>query len=171
MGKGLLMGIAMIALIVGVGYASINASKYNEVGSLLEMDHPTRVTVKGDVVDLGYGDYVMIYNGKKFSVSARGVYGVAKDKATGESYALFILRGSNGYMVAALYPAGEFVARYGGSPIIDPSIVVDGVYKPDVEIQLVKPGSPPVSLNIIEVNAILKGCHASYGEEQATLKE
>jgi len=169
-GKGLIIGIAMIALMAGIGYASINASKYNEVGSLLEIGRPSRVTVKGDVVNLGFGEYVMVYNGKTYSVLARGVYGVAEDKATGESYALFVLEGSNGYTVAALYPAGEFIARYGGSPIVDPSIVVDGIYKPDVTVKLVKPGSPPVELSVIEVNAILKGCHASYGEDQATLR-
>ncbi len=167
MNRPILLAVIMAVLIAGIGYASINASKYNEVGSLASVDSPTRVTVRGNVVSLGIGSGVIVYNGEEYRLDARGPYGIAK-AGNGDSIVIFLLEGDNGFRVAAVYPASEFLSRYGGSPIIDPTIVVDGVYKPGETISITLEGET-VQVPVIEIYTILKGCHSSYGQEQATV--
>ncbi|MEB3773589.1 MAG: hypothetical protein GSR86_01515 [Desulfurococcales archaeon] len=163
--------VAILALaIAGIGYASINASKYNEVSSLSGIEVPTRVTVRGEVVNLGFSKLVMVYNGIVYDMDARGVYAVAESRTTQDSYAVFLLKGKNGFTVAAVYPSAEFISRYGGSPVIESSIVVDGIYKPGDRLKIVMPTGEQVELPVLEINSILKGCHSSYGQEQARIK-
>ena len=166
----LLFSLVLLAAIVLVGYASISASKYNEVSSLASVTRDTRVTVQGDNYPLGMGSYAMVYNGDIYQVEARGAYAIARNPETGEAYALFILRGKDGFTVAALYPASDFVSKYGGSPVVESSIVVDGIYRPGSKVVLYQGGMPLLEASVLEVQTILKGCHASYEQEQATVK-
>ncbi|MCE4602705.1 MAG: hypothetical protein F7C08_00355 [Desulfurococcales archaeon] len=168
MNRPILLAIIMAAIIAGIGYASISASKYNEVGSLSGIDAPTRVTVRGNVVSLGTGSGVILYNGEAYRLDARGPYGIAEAINGGDSIVVFLLEGDNGFRVAAVYQASEFLARYGGSPIIDPSIVIDGVYMPSTTMTITI-GGDSVEVPVIDIYTILKGCHASYGQEQATV--
>jgi len=107
MNRNLVLVLILAVAIAGIGYASINASKYNEVGSLSGIEAPTRVTVKGEVVNLGFSKLVMVYNGVIYDLDARGVYAVAKSRTTQDSYAVFILKGKNGFTVAAVYPSAS----------------------------------------------------------------
>ncbi len=168
--NGFILSIILLAAIASIGYASISASKYNEVSSLASVSSDMRVTVQGDNYPLGMGTYVMSYNDKIFQVEARGAYAIARNVETGESYALFILTGKNGFAVAALYPASDFVSKYGGSPIVESTIVVDGVYRPGSNVVIYQGSTPIVQAKVLEVQTILKGCHASYEQEQATVK-
>ncbi len=172
MARSRLIPVFVLAAAIGlVGFVSVAASQYNDVGSLSSLAGPARVTVSGDVLDLGRESLVMVYDGRTFLVDARGPYAIAEDPETGEAYALFLLRGDNGFTVAALYPAEEFVARYGSNPVVEAVIVVDGVYNPDsrVEIGRLGPGGFEALYEapVLEVTAILKGCHSSYQQPQA----
>ena len=171
MNKSIILVAILAIAIAGIGYASINASKYNEVGSLSKLDAPSRVTVKGNVVNLGYNRFMIVYKGQVFEAQAKGVYAVAYSRNGESSYAIFILKGDNGFTVAAIYPSAEFISRYGGSPIIESSIVVDGVYNPGDKIKIILPPGNTETLPVLEINGILKGCHASYGQEQAKIKQ
>lgn len=168
--NGLILSLILLAAITSIGYASITASKYNEVSSLASIQSDMRVTVQGNNYPLGMGSYVMSYNGKIFQVEARGAYAIARHPETGEAYALFILTGKDGFAVAALYPASDFVAKYGGSPIVESTIVVDGIYRPGSNVVIYQGSKPVVQAKVLEVQTILKGCHASYEQEQATVK-
>ncbi len=174
MNKSIIIAAALVAAMALIGYASISASKYNDVSSLSMLDSPARVTVSGSTVDLGTGSLVMVYNGEVYKVDARGVYAIAEGVDSGESYALFLLEGSDGFMVVALYPARDFVTKYGGSPVVEAQIVVDGVYRPGntVAIGIMGPDRfmPLYEAPVLEVDTILKGCHASYQQEQAVVQ-
>ena len=169
--RPLILSVIIAVAMIAIGYASISASHYSDVSSLKNLSRDTRVTVQGENLPLGTGSLAMVYKGRVFNVDARGSYAVATDPQTGESYALFVLRGKDNSLVAALYPAKEFVTRYGGSPIIESTIVVDGVYKPGERVVIYQGGAPLLEAGVIEVQNILKGCHASYGQEQATLRQ
>ena len=159
---------AVLSLVIGVvGYVSITASKYNEVGMLASLDSPSRVTVRGEVVDLGTGEGVLVYKGERYRLECRGAYAMAESSGSG-SLVLFLLRGGNGFVAAALYPSADFISRYGGSPIVDREIVVDSVYRPGERVSIILPGGG-VEAPVIEINSILKGCHSSYGQEQAVV--
>ncbi len=174
MNKSILVALSLLIAMAAIGYASISASKYNDVSSLAGQSSPVRVTVSGSVVDMGTGGLVMVYNGGVYRVESRGVYAIAENPETGESYALFLLKGDNGFMVAALYPARDFVTKYGGSPVVEAQIVVDGVYRPDKTVSIGIMGSqgftPLYEVPVLEVDAILKGCHSSYQQQQAVVQ-
>ena len=167
MNRGI-MAAAIFTLVIGiVGYMSITSSQYNEVGMLASLDAPTRVTVKGEVVNLGTGEGALIYKGERYTLKLRGMYAIA-EASSGESLVVFLLRGQDGFLVAALYPSIDFISKYGGSPVIDAEIVIDGIYKPRDEVTIILP-SGQANAPVIEINSILKGCHSSYGQEQAVV--
>ena len=170
--RTLLLALALSAVIGLIGMAALAASKYNDVSSLAGLEAPTRVTVSGEVVDLGRRDLLMYVDGELFEVDARGYYAIARSPDSGRSYVVFLLKGSDGFTIAALYPAEAFIARYGSNPIFEQTVVVDGVFKPNVKVVIGEPGPEGFDklyeVSALEVNAILKGCHASYGQMQAT---
>ncbi len=167
MNKGVI-AVVLLTLVIGVvGYMSITASQYNEVSMLASLDSPTRVTVRGEVVNLGTEDGFLVYKGERYILKPKGMYAVAEAEGS-DSLVVFLLKGQDGFLVAAVYPASDFISRYGGSPIIDPEIVVDGVYKPGERVSIKLPGIV-VDTPIIEIYSILKGCHSSYGQEQAVV--
>lgn len=166
----LLLTLLLIAALAGIGYASITASKYSDVSSLASLTAPQRVTIQGENVPLEPGEYKMTLGDKIFIVESRGPYAIATEPKSGESYALFILRGSDGSLAAALYPARDFVAKYGGSPIVEDTIVVDAVYRPGKSIVIYSGSTPLLQAGVLEVQSILKGCHASYEQQQANTR-
>ncbi|MCE4611756.1 MAG: hypothetical protein F7B17_07300 [Desulfurococcales archaeon] len=170
--RTLLLALSLAAVIGLIGVAALAASRYNDVSSLAGLEAATRVTVSGEIVNLGSGDMIMYYDGEVFEVDARGYYAIARNPESGRSYVVFLLRGNDGFTIAALYPAEAFIARYGSNPIFEQTVVVDGIFKPSVKIVLGEPGSGGFEklyeVPVLEVNAILKGCHASYSQVQAT---
>ncbi|MCE4610898.1 MAG: hypothetical protein F7B17_02880 [Desulfurococcales archaeon] len=169
--KALLAVLVLAASIVILGYVSIRESSYNDVGSLKELSAPTRVTVTGDLVDLGDGILLMNYKGGTYTLEARGVYAIAQGPE-GE-YAVFLLKGGNGFMVVALYPASEFVSKYGGSPLFEEKVIVQGIYMPGETVVIGLPSpdgvKPLYEAPLLKVDAILKGCHSSYQQRQASI--
>ena len=168
--RGLIPALILATIIGAVGAYSLASSQYSDVGSLASLEAPLRVTVSGSPVDLGAGEYYMMVGGEAYLVSARGYYAIARPLGGGasEGYALFILRGENGFTVVALYPLEEFVAKYGTAPIVEDELVVRGVYRPEARVAI-DLGGGPIELPVLEVEGILKGCHASYSQPQANV--
>ena len=167
--RGLYLILIFSLVIGGIGLLALNASQYSDVGSLAELDRDLRVTVSGDVVPVGYGEFKLVVAGKEYIVEGRGPFGIAKPvSGDGEEYAVFILKGSNGFKVAALYPAEEFVAKYGLNPVVDTVIVVDGIYRAGLEAYI-ESGGDMEDIGVLEVLSILKGCHSAYQQPRANL--
>ncbi|BAA78961.2 hypothetical protein APE_0052.1 [Aeropyrum pernix K1] len=163
---------AVLALVfIAIGAYAIYTSEYSDVSTLQSVTRASRVTVQAGVAYLGYGTATVIYGGKTYTLEARGAYGILMPTdGSGSSYAFFVMEGEKGYKVAALYELDSFTARYGGSPVFEDTVVVDGVYRPGEELVLLTPAGEE-SLPVVTVNAILKGCHAAYDSEKAVVEQ
>jgi len=160
--------VAILALaIAGAGAAAVLSSSYNDVGSLAGVESSVRVTVEGSTVNLGTGTIILEVNGESYTLDARGYFAVPRGGA--EGYVLFLLAGENGFTVAALHDARDFIARYGGNPVVEATVVVDGVYDPNTRarITFLETGET-IEVPVLWINAVLKGCHASYEQPPAT---
>lgn len=162
--------IAIILLsvaVAGAGVAAVISSSYNDVGSLAALNERTRVTVEGSTVNLGSGTLILEVNGKSYTLDARGFFAIPFGGT--EGYVLFLLRGESGFTVAAVYDAREFVSRYGGNPVVEATVVVDGIYDPETKARITfLDTGETVEVPILWINTILKGCHASYEQPPAT---
>lgn len=165
--RTLTMVALLAAAVAGAGAAAVLSSSYDDVGSLAGLSDRLRVTVEGYTVDMGTGTVVLEVNGESYTLDARGFFAIPVGGSDG--YVLFLLRGDNGFTVAALHDAREFIARYGGNPVVEATVVVDGVYDPSVRarITLVETGET-VEVPVLWINTVLKGCHASYEQPPAT---
>jgi hypothetical protein len=152
-----------------LGALALSASRYSDVGYLAELQSDSRVTVSGEVVPLGSGVYKLAVGGREYVLEGRGPFGIARPLDGGEDYVVFVLRGSNGYAVVALYPADEFVSKYGLNPIVDSVIVVDGVFRAGLEASISPAPGDVSEVGVLEVVSILKGCHSAYQQPQANL--
>lgn len=164
--KQLVVLAGLATLIGAVGFASVLSSSYNDVSSLSSVESEIRVTVQGSPVNLGTGTLVLKVGGEEYMLDARGFYAIPIGGL--DSYVLFILEGEDGFRVAALYPARDFIARYGGSPVVESLVVVDGVYEPSAIAVIEDPETGKTQqLPVLWINAILKGCHSSYQQQPA----
>lgn len=164
--KQLVVLAGLAALIGAVGLASVLSSNYNDVSSLSSVNSEIRVTVQGSPTNLGTGTLILNVGDEEYMLDARGVYAIPLGEL--EGYVLFVLEGEDGFRVAALYPAKDFVARYGGSPIVESLVVVDGIYDPNTMVIIEDPEAGKIQqLPVLWINIILKGCHSSYQQQPA----
>ena len=160
--------VALLAVAIALaGAAAVLSSSYSDVGSLSGLSERARVTVEGYTVNMGTGPILLEVNGEEYTLDARGYFAIPR--GGGEGYVLFLLRGDNGFTVAALHDAREFIARYGGNPVVEATVVVDGVYDPQVKanITFLETGET-LEVPVLWINTVLKGCHASYEQPPAT---
>jgi hypothetical protein len=159
-----------VALMAGIGYAAIYSSNYDDVSKLRGLDARIRAIVRGDTVDMGVGRLVLEVDGRTFTLEARGLYGLAYSPGSDRPAAVFILKGRDGFEVLAIYTKDDFVEKYGTNPVVDPEVVVDGVYDPAARAVVRTPGGEVVGeYNVVFIDRILKGCHRAYSEEPGRL--
>ncbi|BAN89509.1 hypothetical protein ACAM_0040 [Aeropyrum camini SY1 = JCM 12091] len=169
--RALVIAAILAGVFLAIGGYAIYTSGYSDVSTLESLSRPSRVTVQARVAYLGYGSATVVYGGKTYILDSRGAYGILKTvDGTGDSYAFFIMEGEDGFRAAALYKLESFTSRYGGSPVFEDTVVVDGVYRPGEELTLITPVGEE-SLPVVTVNAILKGCHAAYEGEKAVVSQ
>ncbi len=168
--RTILLSLGIAVVIFAAGLYMVYSSTYSDVSTLATLSSPTRVTVQGSPLMMGVGEATLIINGEPYRARIQGYYGIAEPlSGEGRSYAFFFLTGSDGYSVLALYDAREFTSKYGGSPVFEDTVVVDGVFRPEVTASVQGADLEFTITNIIEVKAILKGCHASYDGEKAVV--
>ncbi len=160
-----LVTAGFLLILSAIGYMSISQSNYQDLASLTSIDRKTKVTIEADIAPIGRGNMILEVDGKRFNVTGYGSYAVATD-AYGNVYAVFLLTDGE-QVVLALYEAGEtYMANQMGSGLMS-SVVVSAVYDPDATALLLTPQGQ-LSLPVLYVDAILKGCHTSYSEGAAT---
>ncbi|MET1102029.1 MAG: hypothetical protein ABWW69_06115 [Pyrodictiaceae archaeon] len=171
----IILGVVLFAVILTIGYTAISSSRYMDVSSLKSYKNEVHVIVSGKPVVMGIGKFYMKVNNTIFIVDAHGVYGVAKRVkgpllGSDDSYAVFLLQGKDGSVIAALYSASEFKARYGMKVDVSDKVVVEGIYKPSLRTELYTPsGDMVTSTTTIVVSKILEGCHKSYKQPIGTV--
>ncbi len=163
----LLVALVLAAAMAVVGYTSMSSSNYSTLDSVLDANKRVKVTVEAETASLGEGAYMLIVGDKHYTVEAHGSYGVAWDEE-GNVYAVFLLRGEES-LALALYPVGDDIMAYQTGAGLQARVVITGVYDPSVKAVLVSPQAGSVELPLIQVDAILKGCHTSYQQEAATI--
>ena len=170
-GRAFLMVALFVALMAGVGYAAIYSSNYEDVSKLRGVDAKIRAIVRGDTVDMGRGSLVLEINGKEDRLEARGLYGLAYAPGSPKPSAVFLLKGKDGYEVLAIYAKDDFVEKYGTNPVVDPEVVVDGVFDPSSRAVIKTPGGEVLGeYDVVFIDRILKGCHRAYSEEPGKLR-
>jgi len=167
-----LMVLLFVALMAGVGYAAIYSSNYDDVSKLRGVEARIRAIVRGDTIDMGVGKLILEVDGKTFRLEARGLYGLAYQPGSDKPTAVFLLRGNDGFEVLAIYNKDDFVEKYGTNPVVDPEVVVDGVYDPASKAIIKTPGGEIVGeYNVVFIDRILKGCHRAYSEEPGKIRD
>jgi len=173
--KALVFAAVFFAALLGIGLLSVKSSNYKDVSQLKLYKEPVRgLNVRGTTVPLQPGVYLLRIGDTVYQFTVRTVqpYAVAK-RVQGppiggdDEYALFLLRGGDGYTVAALFSAKTFQQFYGTSPIMEQKVVVTGLYNPSqkaVIYRLGPDGPQPVAgpYPVFWVDKILEGCHQSY---------
>ena len=165
--RTLVIVLILLAAIGGIGYMSMEQSNYKPLSDILSLDHKAKVTVEANTTSLGRGNMTLIVGDKVYTVSAHGSYGVARD-GEGNVYAVFLLE-DDGKTALALYPVGDELLAYQTGSGLQTSVVVSGVYDPSVRAVLVGPDGRSMEFPLIQVDAILKGCHTSYEQSSATI--
>ena len=166
-----IMVALLLALMAGVGYAAIYSSNYEDVSKLRGLDARVRMIVRGDTVDMGVGSLVLEVGGVAYRLEARGLYGLAYAPGSSKPNAVFLLKGRDGYEVLAIYARDDFVEKYGINPVVDPEVVVDGVFDPASKAVIKTPSGEVIGeYDVVFIDRILKGCHRAYSEEPGRLR-
>jgi len=177
-GRALVFAAVFFAALAAVGLLGVKSSNYRDVGQLASFREggPIRgLAVKGTTELIEPGVYIIKVGGTVFKASVRtGQPYAVIERVQGpriggdDEYAFFILRGSNGFRVAALFSAKTFQSFYGPQPIMESKVVVSGTYNPSMvaEVYRVGPDGAPRLVGkypVFLVDKILEGCHSSYG--------
>lgn len=172
--KTLVFALVFFAALLGIGLMSVKSSNYKDVSQLKSYGEIVRgVNVKGSTYLFQPGVYRLVVKDTVFEFAvqspspyavARRIYGPAL--GSDDEYAVFMLKGSDGFKVLALFSARTFRNLYGGNPVMESSVVVNGVYDPRMKARLLLlHGSQWVTLGeypVMKVEKILEGCHESY---------
>ncbi len=177
-GRLILFSVVFFAALTLVGLVGVKSSNYRDVAQLQAFQEtgPVRgLAVKGFTVNLKPGEYLLVVGETVFRmrVASEQPYAVAERIAGprlggDDSYAFFLLRGSNGFTVASLFSAKTFQSFYGPQPIMESEVVVSGTYNPQLKarLYLLTPDGGRVLVGeypVFMVDKILEGCHSSYG--------
>lgn len=165
--RAALVAVILVAAIAVVGYSSVSQSNYKPLSAILESDKRIKVTVEANTTSLGKGRLLLVIGDNQYTVEAHGSYGVARGP-DGNVYAVFILE-SSGARAVAIYPVGDELMAYQTGSGLETSVVVSGVYDPGQKAVLVYPDGSSITLPVIFVDNILKGCHTSYEQGQASI--
>ena len=176
--SGFILAAVFLAALLGVGAFSLRSSGYQDVAQLASYTEPVQgLAVKGSTVPLEPGVYYLKVGDTvfKLTVSKPSLFAkaerVAGPRLGGyDSYAFFMMRGGNGFTVAALLRWDDFAGLYGGeNAVMESQVVVKGTYNPGMKAVLVDAGGRPVAgpMPVILVDKILEGCHSSYGSGAA----
>lgn len=175
--RALIFAVVFFVTLLGIGLLSVKSSNYKDVSQLRLYQEPVKgVDVRGKTVIFQTGVYYLkigdtVY---KFSVAMPQPYAVAEriqgpSLGSDDKYAVFLLRGKDGYTVVALFSAKTFQQFYGATPIMEQNVVVEGTYNPGQRAVIYKaePGGSLVPLTqepmpVFWVSKILEGCHQSY---------
>ena len=166
--KSIMVSLAFTAAILLLGYSALTSSSYIDVSQLPGLKERALVTVRGYPGFIGYGNYTLEIGEKRYSLEARGSYGIAR-AGTGESYVVFVLE-SRGYRVMAVAP----LAVAGASPQGSPSsgeVVVSGVYDPGLKARILRGHTILAEYGVLSADKVLKGCHSSYSSGAARIGE
>ncbi len=171
----ILAGVLFVALLI-VGFTAMSSSSYMDVSKLRGIDEEAKVVVKGEPLNLGMRKMTMAIGDSQFTISFQGSYGVA-EHAGGprfgdeDSYAVFLLKGEDGFTVLALYSARSFIQAYGGAAAVEGTVVVEGMYNPSVVATIYNPFTGASSqYKVVMVDKILEGCHSSYEKPAGRLE-
>ncbi len=165
--KTVIVLVILVAAIAVIGYTSMSSSNYGSLDDALSVDKRSKVTIEAETMNMGEGSFYLEAGGERYYVEAHGSYGVAWDEE-GNVYAVFLLRG-NENVALALYPVGDELMAYQTGTGLQTKVVVTGIYDPSQLALIVYPNGETVELPLIQVDAILKGCHTSYQQEAATI--
>jgi len=176
--RALVFAAVFFAALLGIGMLSVKSSNYKDVSQLKLYKEPVRgLNVRGTTDPFDEGIYLLrigdtVY---RFQVTMAGQPYAVAERVQGpplgqdDRYAVFLLKGEDGYTVLALFSARTFQQFYGVSPIMEQTVVVAGMYDPGLraEIYRLDPDGTPVPyrgpLPVFWVDKILEGCHQSYG--------
>jgi len=165
--KTLLVALLLVVAIGAIGYSSMSQSNYKSLDAILSLDEKSKVTVEANTTSMGEGQFIVVINGEQYTVTAHKSYGVARGP-DGEIYAVFILE-SKGARALALYPVGDEVLAYQTGSGLQTTVVVSGIYDPNIRAIIIFPDGSQASMPVIFVDSILKGCHTSYEQGQASI--
>lgn len=165
--KAAVAAVVFAAVLAGVGYASIASSSYKSVTDLLASSRPVKATIQAGVAPLGSGVYTLEVDGRVYIVEARGTYGVARGD-DGRVYAVFLVTDGRHAALAIYDATGEYAAYQAGWSL-STTVVLGVTYEPGATATLRTP-TGSLSLPLVTVNSILKGCHSSYGQGAATTR-
>jgi hypothetical protein len=174
--RALVFAAVFFVALLGIGLLSVSSSNYKDVSQLRFYKEPVKgMDVRGRTVLLQPGVYYLRIGDTvfKFAVPMPQPYAVAQrvqgpPLGSDDKYAVFMLRGKDGYQVVALFSAKTFQQFYGAQPVMEQSVVVEGTYDPGARATLYRDTGngrlAPVSgqLPVFWVSKILEGCHQSY---------